>query len=426
MPSIKKISAPVATLICINSMIGAGLFISPKPLTELAGPLGFMGYVFSSLIFLPIILSIAKLAQHHPVAGGLYVYAKNYMGKFAGFVSGWAYFVGKTTTVALLAHTIVQFFQSVSPWFASFSTLTIDFLLIFSFIIINILGVQVGGKIQYLFTALKSIPILFTFGVGFITFNPSFYTINQKHVLGSLESISTAAFALLSFEIICSIGHLIENPEKNIRRAIIAAFLIVTGIDIIFPLILFGTLGPSLAQIPMPVLALGLKVMPTIPWLANLINGIVYAAITAGFFSILTSNCWNLHTLAVNGHLPFAGYLTRLSKTNVPWISLIVEGVLGCIIISKSDNQIALINMSVFAQTIALLLSVIAAYLAAIAQPKNKLSKIIPLLGIVSCGFIIILSYNRILQSGVSFAFLAIFLAGGIAALLKKIYSKPF
>lgn len=421
MSLVKKISAPIAALICINSMIGSGLFLNPTPLTQIAGALGFLGYLFSSIIFVPIILSVATLAKLHPVAGGLYVYARTYIGQGAGFLSGWSYFIGKTTTVVFIMHNIVIFFQSCSPQLANLPTLTIDYTLIFLFIIINILGVQVGGKIQYFFSVLKATPILFTFIFGALTFDASFYTANAHNITNSLLAVSTAAFALLSFEIICSIGHLIENPEKNIKFVIISAFLIVTSINIIFQLILYGAMGQELVNLKAPVLALGLKALPHLPWLANIINGSVFAALTAGFFSILTSNSWNLHTLAANNHLPFAGYLTRLNSRNIPWISLIAEGLLGCLIITISSNQLALVNMSVFAQTIALLLSVIAAYLATINNVKANLASTIPLIGMLSCGFVLILSFLRILQSGVSFPFLSVFLIGGIAAIVKHL-----
>lgn len=418
---VKKISAPIAALICINSMIGSGLFLNPVPLTQIAGPFGFLGYFFSSLIFVPIILSIATLAKLHPVAGGLYVYSRTYIGQWAGFLSGWSYFVGKTTTVVFIMHNIVRFFQSCSPQLASLPTLGIDYVLIFLFILVNILGVQVGGKIQYFFTLLKATPILFTFIFGTLTFDASFYSANAHNITSSLLAISTAAFALLSFEIICSIGHLIENAEKNIKRVIIIAFLIVTDINIIFQLILYGALGPELATMKAPVLVLGLQALPHLPWVGSIINGSVFAALTAGFFSILTSNSWNLHTLAANNHLPFAGHLTRLNSANIPWISLLAEGFLGCLIITISSNQLALVNMSVFAQTIALLLSVIAAFIASKTLRDKKLSSTIPLLGIISCSFVIMLSFRCIMQSGVSFAFLSIFLVGGILAIIKYV-----
>lgn len=420
MSATKKIPFVVAVLICVNSMIGAGLFINPKPLTEIAGPLGFMGYVFSALIFLPIILSVATLAQLHPVAGGLYVYAKTYINAGAGFLSGWSYFIGKTTTTALLMHKVVEFFQQVSPWLASFSTLSIDYILILFFILLNIAGMHVGGKVQYLFTTLKAIPIIFAFIIGFLSFNPSFFTVNATNISNSIMTVSIAAFAMLGFEVICAVGHLIEDSERQIKKVIISAFLIVASINILFQVCIFGALGNSLAILNTPILALGLQALPTMPFLGNIINGIVFAAILGAFFSILTSNAWNLYTLAKNNHIPGSSWITKLSQTNVPWVSLFIEGALGCLIITISHNQRALQNMSVFSQTISLLLSVFAAYITTTHVTNAKLNRLIPLLGIASCGFILSLSFFNILKSGVSLPFLAIFLAGIVAALIQK------
>ena len=68
----------VAVLICINSIIGAGLFINPRPLTQFAGPYGFLVYMLGALLLTPLVLSVAELAKLHPVAGGLYVYSKTH------------------------------------------------------------------------------------------------------------------------------------------------------------------------------------------------------------------------------------------------------------------------------------------------------------------------------------------------------------
>jgi amino acid transporter len=162
------ISPVVGVLICINTMIAAGLFINPNKLTLLAGPLGFLGYLLSALILFPLLLCIAELAKLHPVSGGLYVYSKTYINAGAGFLSGWAYFVGKTTSVALLMHKFVEFFQPKFSILASVPILALDFSLIFVLIGLNVLGMSVGGNVQYLFTLLKGVPIIFTFIMGFL------------------------------------------------------------------------------------------------------------------------------------------------------------------------------------------------------------------------------------------------------------------
>ncbi len=402
-------------------MIGAGLFINPRPLAQIAGPYGFLGCLFAALMFLPIILCIATLAKLHPVSGGLYVYSRTYLGEWAGFLSGWSYFIGKTTTIVLLVNTVVKFFQSNCPLLAQFSTLAIDYVLIACFIILNIIGLHIGGKIQYAFTFLKAIPIIFVFIAGSILFDPMHYNSPLFCISDSMFSISTATFALLGFEVICAIGHLIENSKANIKKVIITAFLIVSSISLIFQILIFGALGQTLSIIDVPIFALGMRCFPCYPIIASLINGAVFMAIFGGFFSILTSNCWNLHALATNNHLPFANYLTRLSKTNVPWVSLCVEGILGGVIITITSHQTALQNMSVFAQTISFLLSVIAAYVVTTTTKSACFLRIVSLLGIASCCFILVFSFLKIMQSGISFPFLSVFLIGVIIALIKQL-----
>ena len=292
-----KISPFVAILICLNSMIGAGLFINTKPLTQLAGSFGFLGYIIAAFIILPLIICIAELASLHPVAGGLYVYSKEHVGSMAGFLSSWAYFVGKTTSVSILTHKFVQFFQARIPILQNTSTLQIDFGLMFLLVALNCGGVSVGGRIQYVFTLLKAIPILFTFCAGFIYFDVN-NLVDIFDLQGVLYTIPIAIFPLLGFEVICAIGNMIQDAKHNIKRVILTAFCLVALINISFQLTMFGIQGDALKLIDEPVLMVGLKALSSYPFLASAINGAVFASIIGACFSILTSNCWNLYTLA--------------------------------------------------------------------------------------------------------------------------------
>lgn len=417
-----KISPFIAVLICVNTMIGAGLFINPKPLTALAGPLGFLGYIFSAIFLLPLILSIAALAKLHPVSGGLYVYSTTYVNKWAGFLSGWCYFIGKTTTVAILVHKIMQFFQESIPFLAHYPTLALDYALIFALVLLNIIGVQVGGRIQYFFAFLKATPVIFTFVVGFAAFNISYFQPTTAHFWGSLGTIPLTVFALLGFDIICSIGHLIKDAEKNIKPVILISFISVAIIATFFQFVIFGALGSGLGQANTPLLMLGDVALPiTLNFLGRLVNGFVFAAFLAGSFSILTSNCWNLYTIAHNNHIPGRRFFTLLTSAQVPWIALIFEGFIGCLVLALCSEQVVMQNMSVFAQVISFLLTAIAAYIASRVVSKDiGLPRWIPILGIGSCCYILFLAFSKIMASGISLPFVGIFLIGGFAALVKK------
>jgi basic amino acid/polyamine antiporter, APA family len=414
-----KIPKLKAILICINSMIGAGLFINPKPLTQLAGPYGFLVYLLGAVILLPLILSVAELARMHPVAGGLYVYSREYLGPWAGFLAGWSYFLGKTTTLATLMHKFVIFFQARVPSLIDVPTLAIDFALIAAFALLNTMGVSIGGRVQYLFTAFKAIPLLFTFWVGTLYFNTQHFA-QEISGYGLFATLPVALFALLGFEVICAIGNMLKDPAENIKKVILSSFLIVTVVNITFQLVIFGLLGMELVNINEPLLAIGYKACGAYPMLGAMINGAVFVSVLGAFYSLLTSNYWNLYTIAWYDHLPFKSVFMRLTKTNVPWAALGIQVVLACCLLTITADQIPLQNMSVCAQICCYLFTVVAAFVAAYKKPIRGLPVWIPALGILTCFFVMGIAIHRLIISGVSFAFIGIFIAGCFIALTKK------
>lgn len=419
MQATSKISPGTAVLICLNSMIGAGLFINTKPLSQLAGPFGFLGYIIAAIILLPLIVCIAELAALHPVAGGLYIYSRKHLGPWAGFLSSWAYFIGKTTSVAILIHKLVLFFQLRIALLQSIPVIIIDCLVFLALVLLNSGGVSVGGKIQYVFTLLKATPILFTFCAGFMYFDASFFgDICSLHDI--ICTIPIAIFPLLGFEVICAIGNMIQDAASNIKRVILSAFAIVTLINITFQFIVYGIMGSALASIDEPILMIGLKVLKDYPLVASMLNGAVFASIIGACFSIFTSNCWNLHTMAKYGHLPASSFLTRINKHNVPWASLLVEALLGCSVLLITVDQVPLQNISVFAQIIAYLSSSIAAWYAVQKGALKTLSRWIPVMAATSCLLILSICLQRIFVSGVSFSFLILLVLGIILAMLQK------
>lgn len=425
MSSNKNMISPfVGVLICINTMIGAGLFINAATLAQKAGPWGFVGYIVSALLMLPLILSVSTLAKLHPVSGGLYVFSKNYIGNWAGFFSGWSYFLGKTAAAGLLMHKFVQFFQVQFSFFNQFPTLALDYFVLIFLISIHIIGARIGGKLQYLFVTLKMLPIFFVFVFGFITFDTAFYQFDISDFSSLFLIIPVCVFASTGFEIICSVGHLITDSSKNIKSVILIAFGIVVCINTIFQGVIFGALGWAISSSGIPILPLAQKAIPTYEIIGRILNGSVYAAILGACFSIFTANCWNLFTLAENNHLPFKNILTKLSTKQIPWVALIVEGFITAIILAITSAQLPLMNVAVFSQLIAMLLSAVAAFYAAKSTIDFGLSRWVPILGICTASYILFVSLFNIIKFGISFSFLSIFLIGIAAAIIKMVPRK--
>ncbi|MFA6263591.1 MAG: APC family permease [Candidatus Babeliales bacterium] len=416
----RSITPTKAILICLNSMIGAGLFISVKPLSEIAGAFGFVSYIIAAIILLPLILCIAELASLHPVAGGLYVYSRTYLGFWAGFLSGWGYFVGKTVSATVLMHKFIEFFYVRIPAMQHMSLWLIDCMMLFFIVGINSAGVSIGGRIQYVFTALKAIPILFSLGASFFLFDPTNFK-DIADVTSILQTLPIAIFPLLGFEVICSITNMIQDADKNIRKIMLSAFAIVAVINTCFLLASLGILGTQFSHTNEPVLAIGFRAIGAYPLLAQLINGAVFASVIGACFSLLTSNCWNLQTIARYGHLPFGSLLTRVNRFNVPWVSFLVEAAIGCLILWITVEQIPLQNMAVFSQVISYLLSSLAVLCAVRAGIAKRISWWLPLLALASCVLILGICLQRIVVLGISIPFLLILGAGIVLALGKQL-----
>jgi amino acid transporter len=415
-----KISLKTAVLLSINTMIGGGIFINTKPLTIIGGPLGFVGYLVSACLIFPLIVSIAELARLHPVSGGLYVYSKEYLGAQVGFVSSWSYFLSKSISASLLIHTVVSFFHQHITFLQTLSVLTLDYCLIFSLITLNVLGVNVAGKAQYLFALLKIIPILFVFIASFVAFDP-FIIFSSPINLASIPSlIPIALYALIGFEVICAIGGFMENPEENIRKTILIAFFAVLSLIVLFQAGLFAVLGNALKNSSEPIRLLAEKAFPGFNFLGRCMNAIVFTSILGGAFSMLASNCWNLYTVAKNNHLPFSSLFTRLSKTDVPWVCIYFQGLIASFIITVTHTQVALQTMSVFALFTSYFLSALAAYQATKTEQRMHLSQWIPLGALLTSTFVLYLCFKNIIIFGVSLPFLSIFLLGCFASFIKK------
>jgi len=416
-----KISLVTATLICINAVLGGGLFVNPTPLTRYAGSWGFVGYLLAGVILLPLIITLSELTRLHPVSGGLYVYSKEYLGPGLGFLSGWSYFLARTCSPALLIHFFITFLQATFPALQAYPTLLLDYLLIFTFIAMNILGVHIGGAVQILISMLKAIPIGFVICTSLFLIKP--FQATQKIISSPEVSniIPIALYAIIGFEIICSIGGLVQNPKKNIRRALLISFGVVVSIATLFQFSIYRVLQHDLAYIKAPILGYAQAIFPLSPLFAITLNTLAFISVVFGGFSLLTGNAWNLAILAKNGHFPFADKLTKVNKYQVPWVSLLIEGILSCLVLTITEHQVPLQNVIIFALFISYTLSSIA-LLKAVVTKNVTISKIIPVCSTILCLFVVGLTFKNLLTYGISFSFIFIFLAG---CLLSYFKTKP-
>ncbi len=328
----RKLSLLEAVFINTNIMLGTGTFVNTAMLAKTVGALGSLLYLGIGLLMLPLSFCFARLARISPT-GSFYGFGSS-LGNYWSFISMWSYFFGKLASASLSIHVFIVFFQKTIPFLQSFPTIALDCFLILFFSTLNLLDVKTGGKIQYLFLSAKILPILFVIFSGFHYVN--IINIQAPHLLwdGIPVALPLILFCFLGFEASCSLSRVVDQPEKNIPRAIIISFCLVLSFIFLYQTIFYMSMGIDLGNAKGYVEIFPLllsKVMPTsADVIAPFISTTIAIAALGGAYGILYTNPWNLYVLAENNTIPKASWFTQLNKYSIPYLCVIIEGILCC------------------------------------------------------------------------------------------------
>src|SRR5690606_22149702 len=85
-----------AVVIGLGAMLGAGIFAALAPAARAAGSGLLLGLAVAAVVAYCNATSSARLAARYPASGGTYVYGRERLGEFWGYLAGWCFVVGKT------------------------------------------------------------------------------------------------------------------------------------------------------------------------------------------------------------------------------------------------------------------------------------------------------------------------------------------
>ncbi|MER7162643.1 APC family permease, partial [Streptomyces lydicus] len=95
-----------AVTIGLGAMIGAGIFAALAPAAGAAGSGLLPALAGAAVVAYCNATSSARLAARYPASGGTYVYGRERLGAFWGYLAGWGFVVGKTASCAAMALTV--------------------------------------------------------------------------------------------------------------------------------------------------------------------------------------------------------------------------------------------------------------------------------------------------------------------------------
>src|SRR5215212_9612296 len=100
---------------CINAVIGSGVFLLPSESYKLLGPFSLWApLLFAVPVFL-LVLCFAEAASHFSRPGGAYLYARTAFGDFVGFETGWMNWLARVTSLASLSNGFVVALARLFP-----------------------------------------------------------------------------------------------------------------------------------------------------------------------------------------------------------------------------------------------------------------------------------------------------------------------
>ncbi|WP_121744485.1 amino acid permease [Natronorubrum halophilum] len=244
----KDIGPLAALTIGVGTMIGAGIFVLPGPAVAELGPLAALAFVVGGGLALLTALSASELGTAMPVSGGAYYYVNQGLGPLFGSIAGWGNWMGLAFASAFYMYGFGEYVNQ----FVSISSVTLGPLGFDSaqliglvgagfFIAINYIGAKETGRLQNVIViVLMGILAVFTlFGL----LNADLETLRPIDPFGWAPLLPVTGLIFVSylgFVQITSVAEEIQEPGKNLPRAVIGSVVIVT---VMYALILLAILA---------------------------------------------------------------------------------------------------------------------------------------------------------------------------------------
>ncbi|RIV37272.1 APC family permease [Micromonospora radicis] len=235
----RRLGVPDAVVIGLGSMLGAGVFVVFAPATAAAGGVGLLlALALAGFIAFCNATSSARLAARYPESGGTYVYGRERLGPFAGFVAGWGFVVGKTASCAAMALTIGAYL-----WPGQARLVAVAAVLVVTGVNLRGIGKTATATRLLVLIVLAVLALVAVAGATDVSID----RIDAPG--GSARGILTAAgllfFAFAGYARIATLGEEVREPESTIPRAVPLALGLVLIIYLVVAVITLGVLGPT-------------------------------------------------------------------------------------------------------------------------------------------------------------------------------------
>ncbi|KJY60066.1 APC family permease [Lactobacillus apis] len=410
-------------LLAINSIIGSGIFLTPGSVVSQAGSKSLVVYLIAAIFAAILAISFSAAAKYVTKSGASYAYSKAAFGDNVGFYVGILRYFSASVAWGVMAVGVIKSTISIfggNP--DSVMNVTIGFLVLMLLItIINLFGQKFVKLVMNIATAGKlfalvliivaGVVLLLTTGASHNLSMVDQITQNGHKIVptltttGFVMAIVSAFYAFTGFESVPSGSDDMQEPEKNLPRAIPLAIFVIAAIYI-------GVVAVGLVLNPKALMTTKQVVAISAIFDNEILRDVILVGALVSMLGINVASSFNapriLEAMAREKQLPSS--LTKRTKNNFPIRTFFISEALAILVpLAFQYNMVNLITLSAMVRFLGFIivpLAVICFYFGknkeqVLPAPKNVWTDIvIPILSIIVVIFLLV-KYNWQAQFGI-------------------------
>lgn len=346
-----KLLSPAAIfLLGVNSIIGSGIFLLSGKIYEDAGIWSLLAILCAGLSIFVIAFAYANMSKIYSKNGGAFVYAKETIGRFPGFIVGMVTWLLGTVTLATEVSALLTAMKMILP---NLNSRLIGIIIILALGIISYFGSSIIAGLDNVTSFVKIVLVLvFIFtclwlvrGLNFSS--PNLLTASSVNIggfNGFLSAYGTVFFFFTGFSFLPVNAEKMKNPAKNLPKMMSLVMLTCLAVYLIIQTITIGALGPELTKTLVPAATAFSKIVGSIG-IPLFVVGICFS-----IFGVIVATTFNTPTILASlaqAHEDVPMFVSKNNRFGTPTWAIILTTVCG-IALFLSGNYVFLSGLTVF------------------------------------------------------------------------------
>ncbi|MDO5681848.1 MAG: amino acid permease [Propionibacteriaceae bacterium] len=406
----RRLGLADAVFIGLGSMIGAGVFAVWAPAARAAGPWVLLGLALALVVAFCNATSSAQLAAQYPTSGGTYIYGRERLGTWPGFIAGWGFVVGKTASIAAMALTFGAYvFGPFAPWIAVAIVIVLAG--------VNLLGVTRTAQLTKVIVSVVLVVLVLVIAANILGGPREFPSGQpaipfQGGVYGVLQSAGLLFFAFAGYARIATMGEEVKQPKRVIPIAILVALLLTAVVYAVVGGVLLWRIPPEILAVTEAPLAFATAYSP---WaaLTPVVAAAAALATVGAMLNLMTGVGRTSLAMARNNDLP--RWLAYVEPTrSVPRNAELALALVVCGLVLLTDVRVV-IGFSSFGVLVYYLIANLSAYTQ---EPGHRrYPRFLQILGALACVVLVVTLPWQAIGLGV-----AVFAIGVAYRLIRRPY----